>query len=718
MSLFGESPDEAAPAKSVTLFDERHSAASQQSLFAEESQENATSTWSLATSKRPSPADLVKNLLPTAEVPERYVDLYDQTFESDSLSGGISLTGLRKVLQASGLAAHVQAQILRVVVPEELGSAQAIGQGVGRGQFNVLLALIGLGQEGEEATLDAVDERRRHLPIPSLTWPAPAPQASEAEEGIAASEMLTSKGSEDTNVTPSRARARPNDALGFPEPDPWSSPALHRGHPHPDLPGSVSKSNGSKSGADQPHSPADGRPDARTESSDERTPSGYHSSRPNPMHRGDTAGWAASLADRPGSGSGDGGFAPPDQSSGTLPLPLPSPGGGRLAGTSSQDTVVISVLPEKEGMFMFQHRNYQVSSVRRASKVIRRYSDFVWLLECLHKRYPFRQLPLLPPKRVAVNGTHLLSDVSFIEKRRRGLARFTNALVRHPVLSQEQLVVMFLTVPTELSVWRKQAAISVQEEFTGKVLSPTLEESLPANLMETFDTVRTGVRQSLEIYINLCGLVDRLVKRNEGFASDYLRLSLALQSLTETSDSTYAIDRADVPALNTGLQLVAKHLTTSQSLLEDESKEWDGGILEDVKRQRDMLLSARDLFDRYDRLARDSIPALERRIEQHESKLATLRARPDGSVKAGEIQKTEESIVKDKQSIVAQHARTVFIKECIRDELRVFHASQYHVSRLHQHWSQARVKFAELQAENWRALSDAVDSVMPLGEEE
>lgn len=26
--------------------------------------------------------------------------------------------------------------------------------------------------------------------------------------------------------------------------------------------------------------------------------------------------------------------------------------------------------------------------------------------------------------------------------------RFTNALVRHPVLSQEQLVVMFLTVPT------------------------------------------------------------------------------------------------------------------------------------------------------------------------------------------------------------------------------------------------------------------------------
>ena len=50
---------------------------------------------------------------------------------------------------------------------------------------------------------------------------------------------------------------------------------------------------------------------------------------------------------------------------------------------------------------------------------------------------------------MAVNGTHLAADASsFLEKRRRGLVRFANALVQHPVLSQEQLVIMFLTVPT------------------------------------------------------------------------------------------------------------------------------------------------------------------------------------------------------------------------------------------------------------------------------
>jgi sorting nexin-8 len=75
-------------------------------------------------------------------------------------------------------------------------------------------------------------------------------------------------------------------------------------------------------------------------------------------------------------------------------------GSGRT-GASVGENIVVALMPEKEGMFLFQHHNYEVTSSRRGSKVIRRYSDFVWLLDCLHKRYPFRILPLLPPKRVA-----------------------------------------------------------------------------------------------------------------------------------------------------------------------------------------------------------------------------------------------------------------------------------------------------------------------------
>lgn len=82
------------------------------------------------------------------------------------------------------------------------------------------------------------------------------------------------------------------------------------------------------------------------------------------------------------------------------PLSSRTIGSGRT-GSGVEEHIVVNLLPEKEGMFMFQHHNYEVGSARRGSKVIRRYSDFVWLLDCLHKRYPFRVLPLLPPKRVA-----------------------------------------------------------------------------------------------------------------------------------------------------------------------------------------------------------------------------------------------------------------------------------------------------------------------------
>ncbi|CAK39011.1 uncharacterized protein An04g09250 [Aspergillus niger] len=558
MSLFGTSPEDSPLASSIqrskaSLFADEppygsNTGNASSSLFADD--DSSGSPWmSNNANKRTSKEEIVKTLLPDSDVPETYIDAYDLVLSAgDRVGTGVGLTSIREILSGSGLSATDQAKILNLVISGDSDSSN----GLGRGEFSVLLALVGLAQEGEDLTFDAVDDRRK-------------------------SELAL--------------KLRPITA----------------------------------------------------------------------------------------------------------------------------EVITITLLPEKEGMFMFQHRNYEVKSARRQSTVVRRYSDFVWLLDCLHKRYPFRQLPLLPPKRLAVNGTHLAADSnSFLEKRRRGLVRFTNALVRHPVLSQEQLVIMFLTVPTELSVWRKQATISVQDEFTGRALPPDLEDSLPSDLTDMFDTVRSGVKRSAEVYINLCTLLERLAKRNEGLAADHLRFSLALQSLTEMTRDTYAFDTNDVPLLNEGIKATARHLSASQSLLEDEARAWEEGMLEDLKRQRDCLVSVREMFDRRDRYARNNIPQLEKRIENSERKLQDLRARTQ-PVKPGEIEKVEESIVKDKESIVHQHARGVFIKECIRNELMYFQQSQYHISRLHQDWSQERVKYSELQADNWRSLSDQVEG-MPLGD--
>ncbi|KAL2272047.1 hypothetical protein VTJ83DRAFT_1418 [Remersonia thermophila] len=709
-------------------------------LFADDDPADA-SPWDIpAPRKQQSRAELIRSLLPSSRVPESYIAAFDAVLADDhsaaSQAGRIGPGGLARTLAAARLPADTQAHIMAVIS----AGASPDSLELDRNQFNVLLALIGLAQEGEPVTLDGVDERRRsELPTPDLHGliEKPTPPLPHLDELAAKPPQrpVTPPRAPSEAVSPQRHRgslrrppAASHAAVDYPE-DPWNTPDVHRHHNHaPELP----RPNGHSPAP--PSAPVDAAspPRAAASALPRRTTSAFTTSAtPSASGAGSvaetTSAWAGGFYDNnshepPANPFGGvlGGHDPvatnpsPPAAPGTTAGNRTIGGGGRSGMAPVEEHVVVTLMPEKEGMFLFQHHNYEVTSTRRGSKVVRRYSDFVWLLDCLHKRYPFRVLPLLPPKRVAVNGNHLSNDGAFIEKRRRGLARFLNSLVGHPVLSQEQLVVMFLTVPTELSVWRKQATISVQDEFAGRPLPPGLEDSLPPTLEDLFSRTRAGVKRSAELYINVCNLLDRLVKRTEGVAADHARLALSLISLTDASADTYATDPSDVPLLNDGLQAMSRHLRQAQGLMEDEARAWDQGVLEDLKRQRDALVSLRDLFDRRERLDKDNIPYLEKRIAANEQKLAGLRAKPEGMVKPGEIEKVVEAIIKDKQSIVEQHNRSVFVRECLRDELIYFQHTQYHVSRWNQDWAQERVKYSEMLADNWRRLLDGLEG-MPLG---
>lgn len=63
------------------------------------------------------------------------------------------------------------------------------------------------------------------------------------------------------------------------------------------------------------------------------------------------------------------------------------------------DHVSVSRTLEKEG-FLFKHINYEVESEKLGCKVLRRFSDFWWLWEVLLRRYPYRIMPNLPPKKL------------------------------------------------------------------------------------------------------------------------------------------------------------------------------------------------------------------------------------------------------------------------------------------------------------------------------
>ena len=225
-----------------------------------------------------------------------------------------------------------------------------------------------------------VDElKQRSLARPST--PPPVPQPAPA------------------SVT--RPKKQRQDSLeGNPAIDPWASPAVPTAPP-PSTAAHTVRANGFAQ--DSTDSSTMGKPS----SGPYTTHSGAADSTPptESAPGGDATGWSGYAGGGTGNfsdtglggGFGDTGEQPPDR-----PNQIPHRPKKANAGTShgTGEYVTITMLPDKEGMFMFQHRNYEVKSIRRNTSVVRRFSDFVWLLDCLHKRYPFRRLPLLPPKRL------------------------------------------------------------------------------------------------------------------------------------------------------------------------------------------------------------------------------------------------------------------------------------------------------------------------------
>jgi sorting nexin-8 len=156
MSLFGEdSPPQRA--KQSSLFDDDPKPAGKpgNSLFADDLDAN-DSPWGFPTPKKAGREELVKSLLPASDVPDSYIDAFDALLDAGNRQGnGVSVDGVKKLLADSDIPSHAQSKILEIVLPSG-GSAE-----LGRNEFNVVFALIGLAQEHEDMTLDSVDERKR-----------------------------------------------------------------------------------------------------------------------------------------------------------------------------------------------------------------------------------------------------------------------------------------------------------------------------------------------------------------------------------------------------------------------------------------------------------------------------------------------------------------------------------------------------------------------------
>lgn len=336
------------------------------------------------------------------------------------------------------------------------------------------------------------------------------------------------------------------------------------------------------------------------------------------------------------------------------------------------DQVQISMVLEREGYFAAQ--KYTVISSTRAEPLSRRYSDFVWLHDCLSKRYPFRLLPNLPPKRVS-------PDRHFIEHRRRGLKRWLGFVLNHPIFKVDGAVSVFMSEPN-FEAWRKRNKVSYQEESESRKIDQSAEMSIPADLEDRLEAFKQLLPELLASHTQLVLIAERSLKRLVEASADQSRMAMTLASLGERLPDSCHHRTLDVRSescslckgVGAGLGAVSETLSREGSESEGRSKALLLGSLEDLKCQRDLYVTARDLFYRHEKLSRDAVDATRKKLEAKQKKLEVCRSSRKTNWELEE-EKLVSGIAEDNAAIEKAMARRVYIRHAMWHEYSVvFHS--------------------------------------------
>lgn len=426
--------------------------------------------------------------------------------------------------------------------------------------------------------------------------------------------------------------------------------------------------------------------------------------------------------------------------------------------------IQVKEIPQKEGL-LFKHTNYHV--FKDDVKVVRRYSDFAWLVEFLLKKYTFRMIPQLPPKKFATST----NDALFLQRRRRGLQRFLVQLCKHTVLSKENVVQMFFTVPDDFSNWKKVAQVNWDNEFDVTKL-PSLpnrykinlsivlngldeeaEESANAdsyeerqhqrqsnqsvisrlkhiwreNPLETnemdFVTRINSINQSLTcvagIWSKMFSLIERIEKRELALVVDQLKFSSLIGDMVKSDVEIYGMNTIggnmeEEQNLGTINQVFSSIQGYFQTCKKDKTKEMVDltNTLETWKSLQDYFTSFHFLIERLSAFRIESdrdIQLLLTDINKSIERFIQMRARLD--FKPVHADKLILSLNEDVQKLNKMVSKILSIKEAFINEYRLFQSTKYIMSTVISQWFKERAHLIDNNNENIQRLLNVLNDL-------
>lgn len=304
--------------------------------------------------------------------------------------------------------------------------------------------------------------------------------------------------------------------------------------------------------------------------------------------------------------------------------------------------------------------------------------------------------------------------------------RFLNQLIKHPVLREEPVVITFLSVPTDILTWRKQAKIDYSIEFKGvKIEAHFINSVWPTigkEFLQSWSRADQSINRLIEIWTRVVLLVERYEKRQQQISYDNGKFVEVLGAFRAGDSQIYPVgesilgesNRDDLNSVNESLSQLGEFYTKSSQLLVDESYSINTAILEKLKNYLDYLYSLQELFERTKKLSVNTIDVLEKSITANQHSLNKLSTE-EADIRDGELAKLRQVIFNDKQEMFRQLNNDWLIKESCFEEFLMFQETQYLISEVWVEWSKGRFRFQEKMFGLQEDLNGQIADEMPMG---
>ena len=176
-----------------------------------------------------------------------------------------------------------------------------------------------------------------------------------------------------------------------------------------------------------------------------------------------------------------------------------------------------------------------MSTVQFKWIVNRRYSDFIWLRDCLKNLFPSDIIPMLPKKKIG----NRRFEKDFLEKREKGLQKFINKIVNNEKYKATEILIIFLSCGERNLFEQKMKTISPKslcnqnvynsKSLDGKIKILNLENpEFEKEILQNFN--------SISIY---CNLQNDLLKELQNNLSGYKKSMAAACNYLEEAEKNF-----------------------------------------------------------------------------------------------------------------------------------------------------------------------------------